>query len=171
MKISFRVKKYLKVISLSSRITGWRLLPRQPGYGAELLPGPRPRDTCMMPPPPVITMNPASAILRPNPWPAVSIHPRGLCAGRAEDRDLAMSIMEQKPEGITHFAQGGLNHLHVASVFFIGQASIFDDVGGVLLVVSTALVINEFLIRRFNSTSTGGFSTASNQRPRIEIGR
>ncbi len=68
--------------------------------------------------------------------------------GGAENGDLAdVRIRREEAEGITHFAQRGLDHPHVAGLLYVGQQleRVFDDVGNLVFVVAAALVSDEFL--------------------------
>ena len=73
----------------------------------------------------------------------VRLRPRG-----AENRDLADArIRREEPEGITQFAQRGLDDAHIAGVLHVGQQleRVFDDVGDLVFVVAAAFEFNQFL--------------------------
>ena len=93
MKINLRVKKYLKVTSfLSSRMMGLALCSQgRRMLTPKLFSGPAPScPACMIPPPaPVMTMKPASAILRPKLHGLLVFQRFGVRARGAENRHLA----------------------------------------------------------------------------------
>ena len=56
-------------------------------------------------------------------------------------------IRLKQAEGITQFAQRGLDDAHVAGVLHVGQEfqGVFNDVGDFVFVVATAFELDEFL--------------------------
>ena len=75
-------------------------------------------------------------------------HLARLRPGGAENGDLADArIRREEAEGITQFAQSGLDHTHVAGLLHVGQQleRIFDDVSNLVFVVAAAFEGDEFL--------------------------
>ena len=141
MKISLRVKKYLKVTSfLSSRMTGLAACSQgRRMLAPKLISGPAPSwPACMMPPPaPVMTMKPAWAILRPNSTACWYSGRDGRV--RAEPNMVTLRtprIGGKEPEGVAQLAKRGLNHAHVAAVLHVREQlqRVLDNIGDILRV-------------------------------------
>ena len=132
MKINLRVKKYLNVANfLSSRMTAFALPglhDARSGAGDDHEAG--------------------LHNLAPEIHGLLIFHLARLRPGRAENGDLAdVRIRREEAEGITQFAQRGLDHPHVAGLLHVGEQleRVFDDVGDLVFVVAAAFEGDEFL--------------------------
>ncbi len=164
MKMSLRVKKYLKVTSfLSSAMTGLAvcshgrrmLTPKAVGRPGAFVSG-------------LHDARPGAGDDHETGLHDFAPEVRGLLidkfiglrARRAEDGDLAFAgVGREEAERVAQFAQRGLDDAHVAGVAHVGQEfqGVFDDVGDFGFVVAAAFEADQFLDARLQFGVDGGF--------------
>ena len=152
MKMSFRVKKYLNVISfLSSAITGLALCSQ----GRRMLTPKAVFWSCAL----VSGLHDARSRAGDHHEPCLDDFSPEINrlliflrvwfgAGRTEDGNLALvRKRREQPEGIAQFPQRRLDDPHVTRVLYVLEQlqAVFDDVGDFVLVIAAAFVLDQFL--------------------------